>query len=123
MLNAMADEILCVRGNCDAEVDQLMLDFPVLAEYCILYLGGQMIFATHGHHFNEEALPRLKKGDILLNGHFHVPKCVDHGDYVYMNPGSVSIPKENSAHGYILLTDGTFQWKDLDGNSYMKYQI
>ena len=123
MLNAMADEILCVRGNCDAEVDQLMLDFPVLAEYCILYLGGQMIFATHGHHFNEEALPRLKMGDILLNGHFHVPKCVDHGDYVYMNPGSVSIPKENSAHGYILLTDGTFQWKDLDGNSYMKYQI
>ena len=123
MLNVLADEILCVRGNCDAEVDQLMLDFPVLAEYCILYLGERMIIATHGHHFNEEAFPKLKKGDILLNGHFHIPKCVDHGDYVYMNPGSVSIPKENSAHGYILLTDGTFQWKDLDGNSYMKYQI
>lgn len=123
MLNAMADEILCVRGNCDAEVDQLMLDFPVLAEYCILYLGGRMIFATHGHHFNEEALPRLKKGDILLNGHFHIPKCVDHGDYVYMNPGSVSIPKEGTQHSYMLAEENAFYWKDLDGECYNTFSL
>lgn len=123
MLNDLSDEILCVRGNCDAEVDQLMLDFPILAEYCILYLNGRMIFATHGHHFNEETLPKLKKGDILLNGHFHVPSCTDHGDYIYMNPGSVSIPKENSPHGYILLADEMIEWKDFDGNRYMEYHF
>ncbi len=123
MLNDLSDEILCVRGNCDAEVDQLMLNFPILAEYCILYLNGRMIFATHGHHFNEETLPKLKKGDILLNGHFHVPSCTDHGDYIYMNPGSVSIPKENSPHGYILLADEMIEWKDFDGNRYMEYHF
>lgn len=123
MLNAMANEILCVRGNCEAEVDQLMLDFPVLAEYCILYLGGRMIFATHGHHFNEEALPRLKKGDILLNGHFHIPKCVDHGDYIYMNPGSVSIPKEGTRHSYIIAEENAFYWKDLGGECYSTFSL
>jgi predicted phosphodiesterase len=66
-------------------MDQMVLDFNVMAEYCILYVENRMIFATHGHKFNEEVLPKLKKGDILLNGHTHVPKCTEHESYIYMN--------------------------------------
>ncbi len=114
MLNAMKEELLCVRGNCDTEVDQMVLDFPVMADYCLLELGGRPVYATHGHHWNPQTPPPLKTGDILLNGHTHVPANEDMGGYTYMNPGSVSIPKEGSAHGYMLF-DGCFQWKDLDG--------
>ena len=116
MLNPRKQDLLCVRGNCDTEVDQMVLEFPILADYCILYLNERMIFATHGHVFNEKNLPQLKKGDILLHGHTHVPVCKETEDYIYLNPGSVSIPKENSWHGYMILEDGTFFWKDLEGN-------
>lgn len=116
LLNGMKEDILCVRGNCEAEVDQMVLEFPVMAEYAILMVGKRMIFATHGHVFNEKNLPPLHKGDILLHGHTHVPKCVEHEDYIYMNPGSVSIPKENSHHGYMIMEGLNFAWKDLEGN-------
>ena len=115
MLSTLKDRILCVRGNCDTEVDQMVLEFPIMAEYCILYLNDRMIFATHGHVFNEQNLPMLKKGDILLHGHTHVPVCHETENYTYLNPGSVSIPKENSWHGYMILENGKFVWKDLDG--------
>ncbi len=115
MLNERKQELLCVRGNCDTEVDQMVLEFPIMAEYCILYMGNRMVFATHGHHFHEKNLPMLKKGDILLHGHTHVPVCKERENYVYMNPGSVSIPKKDSWHGYMLLEGEAFIWKDLGG--------
>lgn len=121
MLNGMSDSILCVRGNCDTEVDQMVLNFPVLADYALLELGERMIYMTHGHVYNENNLPPLREGDILLHGHTHVSKCVDHGNYVYMNPGSVSIPKENTPHGYMTLENGTFLWKSLDGEIIKEY--
>ncbi|NLK28977.1 MAG: phosphodiesterase [Clostridiales bacterium] len=123
MLNDMAEEILCVRGNCDTEVDQMVLKFPILAEYCILYLENHMIFATHGHKLNEDTPPLLKRGDILLNGHTHIPKCTEYEDFIYINPGSVSIPKEDSPHSYLLLENNRFQWKELNGNCYKEYKI
>ena len=123
MLNPRKEELLCVRGNCDTEVDQMVLEFPILADYAILYVEGHMIFVTHGHHYNEKNLPMLKKGDVLLHGHTHVPVCREHETYIYMNPGSVSIPKEESWHGYLLLEDGHFTWKDLDGNVRMEYEL
>ena len=123
MLNARKQDILCVRGNCEAEVDQMVLEFPVLAEYAILTEGTHMIFATHGHVFHESHLPPLRDGDILLHGHTHVPKCVFHEHYIYMNPGSVSIPKENSHHGYMTLENGLFLWKDLDGTIMQEYRL
>ena len=122
MLNPLADRILCVRGNCEAEVDQMVLDFPVLADYCILFVNGHTIFVTHGHLYSESNPPKLQKGDVLLTGHTHVPKLVDHSWY-YVNPGSVSIPKENSHHGYMTLEDGLFIWKDLDGNEKMRFEL
>ncbi len=122
LLNDIKNEILCVRGNCDTEVDQMVLDFPILGEYAVIPVGERLLYATHGHNFNESHLPPLMNGDILLHGHTHVPKCIEHDEYIYMNPGSVSIPKENSHHGYMTLCDGEFLWKDFDGNIIMEYK-
>ena len=120
MLNDIKDEILCVRGNCDTEVDQMVLKFPILADYAFLYWRDKMVFVTHGHNFNLKNLPMLKKGDILLHGHTHIPACEKTDLCTYINPGSVSIPKENSAHSYIVITDDEIIFKDLDGNVYKK---
>ena len=122
MLNNIKHEIICVRGNCDTEVDQMVLEFPIMAEYALISNGRRMLFATHGHKMNKDNLPMLKSGDILLNGHFHVPVCEEMGDYIYMNPGSVSIPKENSAHSYMTMEDNLFIWKDLEGNEYNRFE-
>ena len=113
MLNDMKDEILCVRGNCDTEVDQMVLDFPILADYAVVLSGDKTIYATHGHKFNEQNLPPLAKGGILLNGHTHIGVVRKHEDYTYVNPGSVSIPKENTGHGYAILENGELTLKCL----------
>ncbi|MBQ8432264.1 MAG: phosphodiesterase [Clostridia bacterium] len=120
-LNAIADQLLCVRGNCEAEVDQMVLKFPVLADYAWLNVNGLNIFATHGHHFGEDNPPPFAKGSILLCGHTHVSCCHEHNSFTYLNPGSVSIPKENTPHGYLILEDTTFIWKTLEGTPYLKY--
>lgn len=125
MLNEVKEELLCVRGNCDTEVDQMVLEFPMMADYAVFYLGGRMVYATHGHHMNPQNPPMLKEGDILINGHTHVPKFEKIDTFYYMNPGSVSIPKENSVHGYMTYTekDDLYQWKDLNGSVYMEANI
>ena len=115
MLNARRERILCVRGNCEAEVDQMVLDFPVLADYAVLWEGSRLIYCTHGHVYNTGKLPPLQEGDVLLHGHTHIPAWEDHGTYRYLNPGSVAIPKEGSWHGYMTLENGRFLWKDFDG--------
>ena len=120
MLNEVKHKILCVRGNCEAEVDQMVLDFPVLADYSILCDAGITVYVTHGHIFGENNPPKLQPGDILLNGHTHIPACTDKGGWWYLNPGSVSIPKNGSWHGYMLMEKGKFTWKDLDGNLQMQ---
>ena len=121
MLNPRSADIICVRGNCEAEVDQMVLDFPVLADYALLPVGNRLVYMTHGQVYNDKELPPLHDGDILLHGHTHVPKCVRHDTYTYMNPGSVSIPKEDSWHGYMTLEDGVFTWKDFDGTVHMTF--
>lgn len=123
LLNERKDRLLCVRGNCEAEVDQMVLRFPVLADYALLPLENRLIFITHGHLYNEEHLPPLQKGDILLHGHTHVPACREYEDFVYLNPGSVSIPKENSPHSYMTLENGLFTWKTLEGEAYREYRV
>ncbi len=121
MLNARKQDIVCVRGNCDTEVDQMVLDFPIMADYCVITEGKRLIYATHGHNYNEQYLPPLHQGDILLHGHTHIPKCTEHENYTYINPGSVSIPKEDSWRGYIIYEKESFVWKDLDGDEKMRY--
>ena len=123
MLNDKKDEIYTVRGNCEAEVDQMVLEFPVLADYCVLVIEGKTFFATHGHVYNTDHLPPLKKGDILIHGHTHVLKAENMGDYIWLNPGSVSIPKEGNPHTYAVLENGLFEIKDFDGNVVKSIQL
>lgn len=126
LLCGISDKILCVRGNCESEVDGMVLNFPVLCESCLLFLDGRTVFATHGHIFHENKLPPLSPGDILLHGHTHVPVCHVHSDplpYLCLNPGSVSIPKQNSPHSYMTWQDGNLAWHDLEGGVYKTFSL
>lgn len=118
LLNEKKEKLLCVRGNCDAEVDQMVLEFPVMADYAVLPVGRRLIYATHGHIYHVKNLPPLAPGDVLLHGHTHVPAWTEFGQgNLYLNPGSVSIPKENSPHSYMTLEENTMQWKELESSA------
>ncbi len=124
LLNGMKPKLLCVRGNCDAEVDQMVLDFPILADYAVLPVGQRLVYATHGHVHNLKNLPPLAPGDILLHGHTHIPAWTEFGEEnLYLNPGSLSIPKEGSAHSYMTLEGKTFRWKTLEGETYHELSL
>ena len=123
LLGEVRDSVFCVRGNCDTEVDQMVLPFPILAEYALLDVGAHTVFVTHGHKYNLSALPPLKAGDVLLHGHTHVPACQSHEGITYLNPGSVSIPKDGSAHSYMVLKDGVFLAKSLEGEILFSFSV
>ena len=114
LLTPYKDRIFCVRGNCDTEVDQMVLPFPILADYAVLSQGNRLIYITHGHVYNPQNLPPLQPGDVLLMGHTHVPMAKEENGLLFLNPGSVSIPKEQSPHSYMILEEGTLSWKDLE---------
>ncbi len=117
-LNERKEDILCVRGNCDTEVDQMVLAFPIMAEYSLICIDKYRMYATHGHIYHPDHLPPLKEGDILLYGHTHIPAWEKRGEILCMNPGSVSIPKDHSSQSYIVFSEGVFEWKTLDGEVY-----
>ena len=123
MLNPLKERIVSVRGNCEAEVDQMVLDFPVLADYCLMPVRDHMMFCTHGHIYNEEHLPPMMPGDILLYGHTHVPRAEKSMGKWMLNPGSVSIPKGGSVQSYAVLEDGIFTVKDMDGASILQVDL
>ena len=116
MLNPLKEKIICVRGNCDAEVDQMVLDFPIMSDYKTV----ENLYLSHGHIYNPDNIPPMKQGDILINGHTHVPKCQEKNGFVFMNCGSVSIPKENSFHSYMTMENGKFLWKNLENGQVYK---
>lgn len=121
MLSSLKGSILCVRGNCDTEVDQMVLPFPILADYAMMPIGQHLMLLTHGHHAFDGQIPALTDGDILLYGHTHVPTCELRNGVMHLNPGSVSLPKEDSWHGYMLLEGDEFIWKDFAGCTRMTY--
>ena len=125
LLNSVKDKLLCVRGNCDTEVDQMVLEFPILADYSYVVADGIEIFATHGHNYNMDNAKNLSQGTVLLHGHTHVPAAISFGsNNVYINPGSVSIPKENSPKSYILYDNRTFSFRRLeDDQEYCSYTV
>lgn len=114
MLNPLRDQIYAVRGNCDTEVDQMVLEFPILADYAVLVLDGKTFYATHGHVYNQDNLPPVKAGDILVHGHTHLLKAERCGEITVLNPGSVSIPKGGNPNSYAMLQDGVFTIYSLD---------
>jgi putative phosphoesterase len=118
ILNPYSDKILAVRGNCDAEVDQMVLSFPILADYAFIERDGLRFFATHGHVHNIEKCPPLMKGDVLLHGHTHVQTCTPFGnENFYINPGSISLPKEGNPKTYMVYENRSFTLKDFGGNT------
>lgn len=116
MLNEVKEELCAVRGNCDTEVDQMVLEFPILADYSLMILEKKCIYATHGHVFHRDHLPPLKKGDVLLHGHTHIYCADEMADILILNPGSVSIPKGGNPPTYGILHEQQFLVKDFDGN-------
>lgn len=117
MLNQYRDRILAVRGNCDSEVDQMVLEFPIMADYSVLELDGKTIFATHGHLFHEDCLPNLSAGDVLIHGHTHVLTAKRKEEIWILNPGSVALPKEGNPPTYAILDNGIFTIQDFEGNT------
>lgn len=128
MLNPLRDRILCVRGNCEAEVDQMVLNFPCMADYAVLVLNGLTFYATHGHIYNTldggKNLPPLVNGDVLIHGHTHLPVAevfnieaagAEQKQIYWLNPGSVSIPKGGNPNSYGLLSERQFTIYDFDG--------
>lgn len=113
LLNAAADEILCVRGNCDTEVDQMVLDFPILADYAIIMLGNRLFYLTHGHKYGADNFPNVKCGDGIIQGHTHVPMYEERDGILCINPGSVSIPKDGSPHRCLIWDNGIFTAVEL----------
>ena len=101
MLNARKDRIVAVRGNCDAEVDQMMFEFPMMSDYAVLAADCETFFLTHGHLWNEARLPPLGMGSVMAHGHTHIPelKRLDCGLTIF-NPGSVALPKGCSTRSF-----------------------
>lgn len=106
MLNPLADKIMACRGNCDAEVDQMLLEFPVMADYVLVNDCGTKIFATHGHIYSPDKLPCLSGIDVLLYGHTHIQEIREQNGIKICNPGSVSIPKNGQKPGYAVWDNG-----------------
>ena len=125
MLNAVKDRLVCVRGNCDSEVDQMVLDFPMMADYALLPTKKRNLFLTHGHLFNKDNLPPLQAGDLILNGHFHTPEFTPlAGGAFYLNCGSVSLPKDGTKNSYLVLEGNKLTWKDLaTGETFMEKDL
>lgn len=123
MLNPLKDQIYAVRGNCDTEVDQMVLEFPVLADYALFVFEGKTFYATHGHVYHEEKLPPMQPGDILIHGHTHLLRADHVGEITILNPGSVSIPKGGNPHTYGILEDGTFSIRTLEGETVKEMKL
>ncbi len=123
LLNGFADRIISVRGNCDSEVDEMVLDFPVMASYSNLLYNGRRLFLTHGHIYNEDRLPSLSDGDVLIYGHTHVPKAEKKGSIFVINPGSITLPKENSPNSFGVLEENVFKIKDFDGRVFKQIAL
>ena len=128
MLNPLKDQILAARGNCDTEVDQMVLEFPILADYAFLLVEGQAIYATHGHIFHENHLPPVQDGDVLIHGHTHLLEAkeirTEDGRRIkILNPGSVSIPKGGNPATYGILEDGVFSILDLENREIRRMEL
>ncbi len=123
MLNAAKEDILCVRGNCEAEVDQMMLAFPCMADYMALWLDNAMALCTHGHLWDMENIPNIRKGDIVIYGHTHLWRAEEKNGITYINPGSVSLPKGGNPPTYAVYENGTFSVRDLRGGILRELKI
>lgn len=122
-LNSYSAKIIAVRGNCDSEVDEMVLNYPISSTYSMLLYGNHRIFLTHGHIYNEQNLPKLSIGDVFMYGHTHIPKAEKSNGITIINPGSIALPKENAPNSYGLLENGIFFIKDLEGKPFKQISL
>ena len=118
LLSAYKQKIVCVRGNCDSEVDQMVLPFPISSDYGLICTDGLNIYLSHGHR----EVPPLGENDVYITGHTHVP-LIEKCGYLHLNPGSLSLPKEGSERGYIVYENRTFTFKTLEGREYKQITL
>ncbi|WP_458119587.1 phosphodiesterase [Paenibacillus sp. Z6-24] len=113
-LNRYRHQVIAVRGNCDAEVDQMLLQFPMMGDYVILYHESRKIYVTHGHGYSMEHLPQLKPVDVFIQGHTHIPVAEQRDGIYLLNPGSIALPKEDYPHSYGILEGSTFTVRSFE---------
>jgi uncharacterized protein len=123
LLNGLADKIIAIRGNCDSEVDEMVIDYPIMATYSTILYNGRRLFLTHGHVYNESKLPKLSNGDVFIYGHTHIPKAEKSGNIYVINPGSITLPKENNPNTFGVLEDNIFKIKDMEGNIFKQIEL
>ena len=125
MLNAASDKLLCVRGNCDTEVDQMVLSFPILSDTAFVYDGEKDItlYMSHGHKYSPDNLPPLQKGTVFLSGHTHILGKWEKNGIVCINPGSVSIPKGGNSKTYAIYENGAIEIRSLEGITVERYDL
>lgn len=116
LINKYKNKIIGVRGNCDADVDQMLLEYPCMMDYNVILADNKRVFITHGHIYNEKNRLNMAEGDVLIYGHTHIPVAKKENDIYVINPGSISYPKENNPHSYGILEDNIFYIKDICGN-------
>lgn len=123
LLNEYSDRIIAVRGNCDSEIDSVVLNFPMMSDYSIVFYNDRRLFLTHGHIYNEDNMPKLKNGDLFIYGHTHVPKAEKKGSIFFINPGSITFPKDGAPNSYGVLEGNSFEIKDLGGKTFKKIEL
>lgn len=123
LLNRYKNKIIAVRGNCDSEVDQMVLNFPITADYNMIFWENKKIFMTHGHIYNIDSPLPMEDGDIMIYGHFHIPIIQRKNEKMFLNPGSISLPKENNPNSFGVFENGSFYIKDMEENILMKTEI
>ena len=123
VLSYLKDKTVAVRGNCDAAIDQVLLPFPIMADYLLLDLGSKLAFVTHGDQWGEDNPPAMAKGGILITGHTHVAACTRHDNFLYLNPGSPALPKDEGHRGYLLVDAVGAAFCEMDGTVYREVQF
>ena len=121
VLNSLKDKLLVVKGNCDAEVDEMISDFK-FEDHLLLNINGKKIYFTHGHKYNIENIP-YEDFDVLIYGHIHQGFIEEKEGYLFANPGSISLPKGGTEHSYLMLEEDKFILKDVDGKVLQEYQL
>ena len=123
LINKYKNNIIAVRGNCDSEVDQMLIEFPIMADFSQILIDNQRFFLTHGHIYNSDNLPNISKGDILCHGHTHIPLAENHNDIIIFNPGSITFPKENNKKSYGIYFENTLKVISFEGDVIKEYKL
>lgn len=116
IFNSIKDKIYAVRGNCDSEVDQMVLEFPIMSDYTILVLNDINFYLTHGHLYSPDKLPALSEGTAFVFGHIHLPMAQKEGNIFILNPGSASLPKGGNPNSYAILDNKNFKVVSFEGD-------